>query len=170
MNISECYQQQLKVTAAAMGAELKAALSANINVSKVAIENVITRQTLQLKLHFLYGSAKISAIVDKSSIWSSTNAYGAGEDTLVFPGTHSTIEAMLSVVQVKYHEFIKAKVLQIKLCDDEALTRRQRLFMSQTNFIDAGYQAEVKVLSNGDYRLIISHEAVRGPLKEITVK
>ena len=45
--------------------------------------------------------------------------------------------------------------------NEPSLNRTQVLLMRQTALIDAGFDAETKLMANGDFRLIISHESIK---------
>lgn len=172
MRISSSFKAAFQVASDRVCADLTVALKAIPQVSKVTVENLTQNTgTLKAKVSFIFAEARVAAWLDRDYLRADNIFRGNQAPDIVFDGAHETVEAMISAVQVKYvgflHELIK-RTLAKKL-DEPSLNRKQILLMRQTDLIDAGFDAEAKLMPNGDFRLIISHECSKTPLKEVKV-
>jgi hypothetical protein len=174
MRISASFKAAFQTASDKVCADLAAALKAIPQVSKVRVENLTQGTgTLKAKVNFIYAEAKISAWLDREYLRpDSTSTYGAYEAAdICFTGCHETVDAMITAVQAKYVGFLRQLADRIVTAPlgEANLNRTQILLMRQTALIDAGFDAEAKLMPNGDFRLIITHPRVKEPLKEIKV-
>lgn len=172
MKVSTSFKAAFQLAADKVCADLTAALKATPLVSKVTVENLTGGTgTLKAKVTFFYAEARVSAWLDRDYLRPDSTFTFSSPSDIIFDGSHETVEAMIAAIRVKYVAFLKVLADRIvtEPLNEANLNRKQILLMRQTALIDAGFDAEAKLMTNGDFRLVISHEWIKTPLKEIKV-
>lgn len=168
MRISTSFRAAFQVCADKVCADLTVALKAVPKVSKVSVENLTQGTgTLKAKVTFYYAEALVAAWLDNIFL---RNDNGWPVPDIALTRSHETVDSMIAEVQVKYTDFVSVlmrRVLEQPL--NPTLNRKQVLLMRQTALIDAGFDATAKLMPNGDFRLVITHECVKMPLAEVKV-
>ena len=168
MRISSSFNAAFQTASNKICADLSETLKATEQISKVKVENMTQTGGLKAKVTFFFAEARVSAWLDRYGLNPGTD-YPAD---IIFDGSHDTVASMIMAIRTKYAKFLSTFVDRVinEPLNDPSLNRKQLLLMRQTALIDAGFDAEAKLMANGDFRLVISHEFVRAPLREITVR
>lgn len=172
MKIRISYRAAFQVASDKVCADLTAALKAIPHISDVSVVNLtMGTGTLKAKVSFFYAEAAIGAWLDSSFLRSDSVFRGFTTPDIIFEGAHETVDSMVAAIQCKYVGFLRVLLNRIvsEPLAEANLNRKQILIMRQTALIDAGFDAEAKLMPNGDFRLIVTHERVKTPLKEVKI-
>lgn len=171
-SISAVFAEAFEKASESLCSAVRNELAAIPQVSKVSINNLTGRTgRVKAEVKFTFGGAKVRAWLDNSCLRCDNIA---GFSDIRFTGVHSTVNSMIAEVSKSYILYLKEYAKRIATLEEKydhvILSRKQRLLMLQQEFIDAEFDAKVKVLANGAFRLMISHPAAKATLLEVEVK
>lgn len=150
-------------------------LKAQPGVTEVRVENLSADGHIKGQVAFRYRGALVCAWFDKHSF---TNSNVATTSTsfwrvvanvdLTIDGQRTSVVDLIASLHPKYQAYLKRRVEKLEASDlPENLTRKQRAFMLQQLFLEEGYNADLRLLSNGEIRIIVGHPEIKTTIKEI---
>lgn len=176
-DIRDVLNDAFALTAKKVCAFITSELKAHQKVTNVKVENTSTNTIMSADVSFEFSGAVVSAALQggqlkcaqlRSSFWLSSQQF---ERSLSFSGRHDTVASMLSAVSHEYGSFVRkyADHLVNQPLGNPALNRKQIVLMRQTQLIDAGFDAETKLMANGAFSLLITHELDKKFRKEVVI-
>lgn len=163
MHIAKAFSVVFKTATDKFTAELTAALKKEPLVSCVNVENLSSAR-MTLKLWFIYAGAKVSAWCDSQYI-SSDHVWGTMDSVdIKFEGSHDSIASMIVAIRKKYPSFLQSYAVRIisEPLNEPTLNKKQIVLMKQSALIEAGFNVECEYMKNGDFKLIVTHDACKG--------
>lgn len=152
---------------------VKAEFKKHPSVTNVQVKSSTSWNGLCVLVAFEFGGARVVAAVSDSSIRNGEwDEYSRNPiDIRIDRNACESIAEYLSDISTKYRDFLKVKVerIRVEALNGEVYNRKQRLFLTQQLFLDEGFEATAKIMPSGQMRLVITHQLLPGPLREVIV-